>query len=237
MTNNAIHVLLLLAYAVALNYIYLEWFVVSYSKQGYVIRSVGLDRWIGFVVSAMIIFTLLPKRRVERISDYMCWTLFVLLIFPALLFAVYKIPDSYGFVAFCASLICSVAILQSVPRLVRFKQPKSYIDIRKVARAVNFLVVLLLVYFFVKYQSLINLRGYQSIYEQRVLASEHGLAFPDGYLLNWLMIVFAPFVFAYALQFRRWFFVVPPILAVVLVYGINGYKLGIASLVMSLSPT
>ena len=220
------------AYALALRYVYVNWFASEYWQQGYTVQDVGAVRWVAFILSVGVIALVLGFE-VRRFSDFFNWIQFAFLVFPALLFGTLRLPHDEGFFVFVPAVVLSVLLTVVVPRIVRFRPPvlQERLSVDRLGSVLFVAGLGIAAYLVWTFRDIIRLPGIEAIYEQRELASESGAAAPVWYLLNWLMVLVCPFLAAYALRFRRRYgYLLFAVAGVVLVYSINGYKFGVAGI-------
>lgn len=167
--------------------------------------------------------------RIRQASDLCSWLIFVIIYTPAVI-TVSKSGTLHanGSEILILSLFLSQVLLSAIPRIVQLRDV-SFPELRSLANplALSGLCLLISAILILRFAGVMSLAGFDEIYIQRENASvgEAGALF--GYLILWQTYAISPLLIGAAFYSNRKIYLIPPIIALLVIYMITAAKITI----------
>lgn len=216
-----------LVYALLLHWSYHRLVAPSYGYQGMSYRSPDLVPYVGVTLAVLAAAVALPAR-INRVSDFILWVVFLVTAAPSALLAQYMETLPVGRATLLGLMVLLTLVLVSttlgyLPRDVLRKRPlppKVFFGVLTAFALTMYLAMI------VKGSLSLTFLSFSEVYEVRATYKATLLTIPlFGYLISFLYAVVNPVFVAFGIYCRRWLPLLFGALGQALVYLVSGQKL------------
>ncbi len=217
-----------LTYALLYNFVYEVYLFPQFEYFGFRNYEDSL-----FVISlgigAVVLAAMGLPGKIRVASDFCSWSIFILIYVPAIItIAKSGTLRDNGAEILIASLLASQLLLSTIPRFFRIRE-MALPSLRGIASP-SFLSTVCLIFSAVlvaRFYGIMSLAGFDDIYIQRENASIGEAGFIFGYIVLWQTYALAPLLIAAAFYSGNRFYLIPPVISLVVIYLITAAKITI----------
>ena len=221
------------AYVILFMLTYDNYLVELYGYFGF--RRLG-GEWGDFFVpfmSILLSLLALPKR-ISKVSDFLCWQLFVFAFVPIQLTLAFSGTVSGGSTKWAGMLFLSFLIIIGLSNVGLRLTIKAGVLSKYSSALVILIGLAMAVLLTARFASVMSFASFNEIYEQRAASSEVGAGRMFGYFVTWLTYSVTPLATAIALFSGRYLLLIFPASFISVIYSISAAKLSLVLLFMSI---